>query len=215
MLNSKITYEIMIATGFLLSLSVIPTALLGSNSVIPSVDAQTETTTTTSTHQTFHARGVLGNLILPSAAVQPTPTPEEIAGNIVGGEWSLDVVNGEVQNFAVNTMSVDTAGKNFERQELRDLTNVQPGASSGSNNTNQGVVLSGNSTSFTGTVTGIRESGNNQLISVTFNLINGNLANIWFQSAADPTLESPRLPIFGVTTSLTDENGNSLLEGRT
>ena len=75
--------------------------------------------------------------------------------------------------------------------------------------------MSGNSTSFTGTVTGIRESGNNQLISVTFNLINGNLANIWFQSAADPTLESPRLPIFGVTTSLTDENGNSLLEGRT
>jgi hypothetical protein len=211
MLNSKITNRIMIATGFLLSLSVIPTVVLSSNSAIPSADAQTETTTTTSTYQTFHARGVLGNLILPSAAVQPTPTPEEIAGNIVGGEWSLDVVNGEVQNFAVNMMSVDTAGKNFERQELRDLTNVQPG---GSNNTNQGVVLRGNSTSFTGTVTGIRESGNNQLISVTFNLINGNLENIWFQSAAAPSLESPRLPIFGVTTSLTDENGNSLLEGR-
>jgi hypothetical protein len=123
----------------------------------------------------------------------------------------LDVVNGQVQNFTVNTMSVDTAGKNFQKLELRDLTNVQPAG--GSNNANQGIVLDGNSTSFTGNVTGAGETSNQ--LSVTFNLINGNLANIWLQSATTPQLESFRLPIFGVTTSLTDENGNSLLEGRT
>ena len=40
MLNSKITNGIMIAIGFLLSLSVVPTAVLGSNSAIPSAEEQ-------------------------------------------------------------------------------------------------------------------------------------------------------------------------------
>jgi hypothetical protein len=126
-------------------------------------------------------------------------------------------------------MSVDADGKNFQKRELRDLTNVQPGAviptidnstagtssSTGNNNTNQGIVLDGNSTSFTGTVIGVSESGAEAQLSVIFNLVNGNLINVYLQIAAEPLSESDRLPIFGITTSLTDENGNSLLEGRT
>jgi hypothetical protein len=126
-------------------------------------------------------------------------------------------------------MSVDADGKNFQKRELRDLTNVQPRAviptidnstagtssSTGNNNTNQGIVLDGNSTSFTGTVIGVSESGAEAQLSVIFNLVNGNLINVYLQIAAEPLSESDRLPIFGITTSLTDENGNSLLEGRT
>jgi hypothetical protein len=225
MSSSKNTKCVIIATGLLLLL-VIPTIV--GNSSIQSAAAQT--TTSSTTHQTFHAKGVVGNLVLTSAALQSVPPPEAIVETVVGGEWRLDVVNGQVQNFTVNMMSVDTLGKNFEKRDLRDLTNVQPvgsmstttdnatagtSSSSGNNNTSQGIVLSGNSTSFTGTVTGVGESGTNQQLSVTFNLINGNLANIWLQSSRMALLESPRLPIFGITTSLTDENGNSLLEGRT
>jgi hypothetical protein len=223
MSSSKNTKCVIIATGLLLLL-VIPTIV--GNSSIQSASAQT--TTSSTTHQTFHAKGVLGNLVLTSAALQSVPPPEAVVETVVGGEWRLDVVNGQVQNFTVNMMSVDTLGKNFEKCDLRDLTNVQPGSmfattdnatagtsSSSGNNTSQGVVLDGNSTSFTGTVTGVGQSGTNQQLSVTFNLINGNLANIWLQSSTMALLESPRLPIFGVTTSLTDENGNSLLEGRT
>jgi hypothetical protein len=223
MSSSKNTKCVIIATGLLLLL-VIPTIV--GNSSIQSASAQT--TTSSTTHQTFHAKGVLGNLVLTSAALQSVPPPEAVVETVVGGEWRLDVVNGQVQNFTVNMMSVDTLGKNFEKRDLRDLTNVQPGSmftttdnatartsSSSGNNTSQGVVLDGNSTSFTGTVTGVGQSGTNQQLSVTFNLINGNLANIWLQSSTMALLESPRLPIFGVTTSLTDENGNSLLEGRT
>jgi hypothetical protein len=227
MSSSKNTKCVIIATGLLLLLLVIPTIV--GNSSIQFAAAQTTTTSSSTTHQTFHAKGVVGNLVLTSAALQSVPPPEAIVETVVGGEWRLDVVNGQVQNFTVNMMSVDTLGKNFEKRDLRDLTNVQPvgsmstttdnataGTSSSSgNSTSQGIVLSGNSTSFTGTVTGVGESGTNQQLSVTFNLINGNLANIWLQSSRMALLESPRLPIFGVTTSLTDENGNSLLEGRT
>jgi hypothetical protein len=230
MLNSKIINGIMIATGFLLSLSVIPTVVLG-NSVIQSAEAQTETTTTSSssTHRTFHAEGVVGNLNLAPTILESIPPPETIAGSVGGGNWSLDVVDGEVQNFTLTLMSVDANGKNFQKRELRDLTNVQPGAviptienatagtssSTGNNNTNQGIVLDGNSTSFTGTVIGVSESGTDAQLSVIFNLVNGNLINVYLQIAAEPLAESDRLPIFGITTSLTDENGNSLLEGRT
>jgi hypothetical protein len=223
MSSSKNTKCVIIAIGLLLLL-VIPTIV--GNSSIQSASAQT--TTSSTTHQTFHAKGVVGNLVLTSAALQSVPPPEAIVESVVGGEWRLDVVNGQVQNFTVNMMSVDTLGKNFEKRDLHDLTNVQPGSmftttdnatagtsSSSGSNTSQGVVLDGNSTSFTGTVTGVGQSGTNQQLSVTFNLINGNLANIWLQSSRMALLESPRLPIFGVTTSLTDENGNSLLEGRT
>jgi hypothetical protein len=139
------------------------------------------------------------------------------------------VVNGEVQNFTLTLMSVDANGKNFQKRELHDVTNVQPGAiiptidnattrtssNSGNNNTSQGIVLEGNSTSFTGTVIGVSESGAEAQLSVIFNLVNGNLINVYLQIAAEPLAESNRLPIFGITTSLTDENGNSLLEGRT
>jgi hypothetical protein len=229
MLNSKITNGILIATGFLASLSVIPTIVLG-NSVIQSAEAQTEATTSSpSTHRTFHAEGVVGNLNLAPTTLESIPPPEAIAGSVSGGNWSLDVVDGEVQNFTLTLMSVDANGKNFQKRELRDLTNVQPGAviptienatagtssSTGNNNTSQGIVLDGNSTSFTGNVIGVSESGTDARLSVIFNLVNGNLINVYLQIAAEPLLESDRLPIFGITTSLTDENGNSLLEGRT
>ena len=235
MLNSKITNGMMmIATGFLLSLSVIPTVSLG-NSAIQSAGAQTEPTTssstsTSSTHRTFHAEGVVGNLNLAPTTLESIPPPETIAGRVGGGNWSLDVVDGEVQDFALTLMSVDANGKNFQKRELRNLTNVQPGvviptienataATSSStgdnnNNTNQGIVLDGNNTSFTGNVIGVSEAGTDAQLSVIFNLVNGNLINVYLQIAAEPLSESDRLPIFGITTSLTDENGNSLLEGR-
>jgi hypothetical protein len=231
MLNSKITKGIiMIATGFLLSLSVIPTVSLG-NSAIQFAEAQTETTTSStsssSTHRTFHAEGVVGNLNLAPTTLESIPPPETITGSVGGGNWSLDVVNGEVQNFTLTLMSVGADGKNFQKRELHDLTNVQPGAviptienatavtssSTGDNNT-QGIVLDGNNTSFTGNVIGVSESGTDAQLAVIFNLINGNLINVYLQIAAEPLAESDRLPIFGITTSLTDENGNSLLEGR-
>src|SRR5918996_2256631 len=104
MLNSKITNGIiMMATGFLLSLSVIPTVSLG-NSAIQSAGAQTEPTTTSSsssTHRTFHAEGVVGNLNLAPTTLESIPPPETIAGRVGGGNWSLDVVDGEVQDFAL------------------------------------------------------------------------------------------------------------------
>ena len=198
MLNSKITNGIiMMATGFLLSLSVIPTVSLG-NSAIQSAGAQTEPTTSSSssTHRTFHAEGVVGNLNLAPTTLESIPPPETIAGRVGGGNWSLDVVDGEVQDFALTLMSVDANGKNFQKRELHNLTNVQPGvviptienataptsSSTGdNNNTNQGIVLDGNNTSFTGNVIGVSEAGTDAQLSVIFNLVNGNLINVYLQ----------------------------------
>jgi hypothetical protein len=239
-----------IAAG-LFYLLLIPATV--SNSVIQPAKAQTASSTSAVT--TFHAKGVVGNLVLPLSSSSTIAPPQDIIGNVLGGTWSLDVVNGNVQNLTLNLMTVDLSGKNFQMRTLSGLTNVhQVGSnttigssnatatstlattgnitganttassspanmtaisSASSNSTaTQQVVLNGNNTLFQGTVNGVGQNGTNQSLSITFQIINGNLANIWLQSTTNPLAESSRLPIFGITTSLTDANGNSLLQGR-
>jgi hypothetical protein len=42
---------------------------------------------------TFYAKGVNGILVLDPNAIQGAPPPSKYFGTIVGGNWSLDVVN--------------------------------------------------------------------------------------------------------------------------
>lgn len=58
---------------------------------------------------TFHAKGVNGILVLDPNAIQGTPPPSKYIGTIVGGNWSLDVVNRCILNFTMNLLSINSS----------------------------------------------------------------------------------------------------------
>ncbi len=54
---------------------------------------------------TFYAKEVNGFLVLDPNTIQGAPpTPSKYFGTIVGGNWSLDVVNRSIQNFTMNLL---------------------------------------------------------------------------------------------------------------
>ena len=59
---------------------------------------------------TFYAKGVNGILVLDPNAIQGAPPPSKYFGTIVGGNWSLDVVNRSIQNFTMNLLSISPSG---------------------------------------------------------------------------------------------------------
>jgi hypothetical protein len=59
---------------------------------------------------TFHAKGVIGTLVLDPNAISDVPPPSKFFGTIVGGNWSLDVVDRSIQNLTVKLLSIRPNG---------------------------------------------------------------------------------------------------------
>ncbi len=87
---------------------------------------------------TFYAKGVNGILVLDPNAIQGAPPPSKYFGTIVGGNWSLDVVNRSIQNFTMNLLSINPSGAIVEAALIDGTANATTttGAGGGANATN-------------------------------------------------------------------------------
>jgi hypothetical protein len=97
---------------------------------------------------TFFAKGVNGILVLDPTAIQDAPSPSKYFGTIVGGNWSLDVVNSSIQNLTMNLLSIRPNG-------------TVAGTAIVSTNTNDTVAISGASPSNATTLVSSNNTNNN------------------------------------------------------
>jgi hypothetical protein len=74
---------------------------------------------------TFRAEGVIGTLILDPNAISDAPPPSKFFGTIVGGNWSLAVVDRNIQNLTVNLLSIRPNGTIAEAAVISTITNIQ------------------------------------------------------------------------------------------
>src|SRR5215213_11322399 len=94
---------------------------------------------------TFFAKGVNGILVLDPNAIQDAPPPSKYFGTIVGGNWSLDVVNSSIQNFTMNLLSIRPNGTVAETAIVSTITNDTV-AMSGASPSNATTLVSINNT---------------------------------------------------------------------
>ena len=126
---------------------------------------------------------------------------------VIGGDWSLDVSNGQVQDFKIELNRHSLLGHEVETHVIEGLTDVTPVTNITGNNE---IVLVGNNTQFKG-LADIRtvETGNVwEDVPIIAYLINGHILNISFD-AAKTEGHFVNLPLMGVVTSLTEGNSSS------
>jgi protocatechuate 3,4-dioxygenase beta subunit len=178
---------------------------------------------------TFHAEGVIGTLVLDPNAISDAPPPSKFFGTIVGGNWSLNVVDENIRNLTVNLLSIRPNGTIAEAALISTITN-DTGAISGaslsnatttsaaSNNTKNNNDTSNNSATNNTTVlqgvANVSINGTEGLRDVPFALsITGStLINISIDSTRTED-QFGSLPRHGIIMSMTDENGRNLLPG--
>lgn len=85
---------------------------------------------------TFHAKGVIGTLVLDPNEISDVPPPSKFFGTIVGGNWSLDVVNRNIQNLTVNLLNIRPNGTIAEAALISTTTNDTAAATSGASLSN-------------------------------------------------------------------------------
>jgi protocatechuate 3,4-dioxygenase beta subunit len=174
---------------------------------------------------TFFAKGVNGILVLDPNAIQDAPPPSKYFGTIIGGNWSLDVVNSSIQNFTMNLLSIRPNGTVAETAIVSTITNDTV-TISGASPSNATTLVSSNNTNNNTTST---SSSNSTVLQGVANIsINGTvrwrdvplaltmrdstLINISIDSTKTEN-EFGSLPIHGIIMSMTDENGRNLLPG--
>lgn len=157
---------------------------------------------------TFSAEGYMGNLVLSPEAMQKLNASQDTNLNfVIGGDWSLDVSNGQVQDFKIELNRHSLLGHEVETHVIEGLTDVTPVTNITGNNE---IVLVGNNTQFKG-LADIRtvETGNVwEDVPIIAYLINGHILNISFD-AAKTEGHFVNLPLMGVVTSLTEGNSSS------
>src|SRR5215210_555515 len=120
-----------------LLVSVLPTMLLThSNMQLALAQSANQTSSSSSSpaspqppslqamQNTFYAKGVNGILVLDPNAIQGAPPPSKYFGTIVGGNWSLDVVNRSIQNFTMNLLSINPSGAIVEAALIDGTANA-------------------------------------------------------------------------------------------
>jgi hypothetical protein len=131
MFNSRIQKVIIITLSILL-VAVALAIMLSSDNTVELALAQSANQTTSSAappptpqamQSTFHAKEVNGILVLDPNAIQGAPPPSKYFGTIVGGNWSLDVVNRSIQNFTMNLLSIRPNGTVAETAIVSTITN--------------------------------------------------------------------------------------------
>ena len=188
-------------------------------------------TSTQSIQNTFHANGVIGTLVLDPNEISDVPPPSKFFGTVVGGNWSLDVVNRNIQNLTVNLLSIRPNGTLAEAALISIITNDTAAATSSgailsnatitssvaTNNTtdnNNTSISTSNNTNVLQGIANISINGTERWRDVPFALtITGNtLINISIDSTRTEN-QFGGLPIHGIIMSMTDENGLNLLPG--
>jgi protocatechuate 3,4-dioxygenase beta subunit len=166
---------------------------------------------------TFHAKGVIGTLVLDPNAISDVPPPSKFFGTIVGGNWSLDVVDRSIQNLTVKLLSIRPNGTIAEASVISTITNDTAATSGASNDTENNdtssSVTSSNSTVLQG-VANISINGTERWRDVPFALtmMGSTLINISIDSTRTEN-QFGNLPFHGIIMSMTDENGRNLLPG--
>ena len=123
---------------------------------------------------------------------------------IVSGDWSLDVQDGSVSDFAANFTMVHTDGTG---RHTHDVSNFEASNGSSIQLEQDGVtfifgtsdIMTNGSTAWT---------GGDSLIVIE----NGNAASLTFSTEDD---HFKGQPLYGIVDSLTDENGEELIQTQT
>jgi protocatechuate 3,4-dioxygenase beta subunit len=175
---------------------------------------------------TFRAEGVIGTLILDPNAISDAPPPSKFFGTIVGGNWSLAVVDRNIQNLTVNLLSIRPNGTIAEAAVISTITNdtgamsaaslsnaTTTSAASSNTENNNDTTPTNNTTVLQG-VANVSINGTERWRDVPFALtMTGSiLINISIDSTRTEN-QFGGLPIHGIIMSMTDENGRNLLPG--
>jgi protocatechuate 3,4-dioxygenase beta subunit len=178
---------------------------------------------------TFHAKGVVGTLVLDPNAISDVPPPSKFFRTIVGGNWSLDIANRNIQNLTVNLLSIRPNGTIAESAlistntndtmaatsdvSLSDVTTTSVATSNNTDNNNTSSSTSNNTNVLQG-VANISINGTERWRDVPFALTmtGSTLINISIDSTRTDN-QFGGLPIHGIIMSMTDENGRNLLPG--
>jgi protocatechuate 3,4-dioxygenase beta subunit len=233
MSHSRIQKGVILTLSMLFLMAVAPAIMLSSDNMVELALAQSANQTSSAAsplspramQSTFFAKGVNGILVLEPIAIQDAPPPSKYFGTIVGGNWSLDVVNSSIQNFTMNLLSIRPNGTVAETAIVSTNTNdtvAMSGASPSnattlvsSNNTNNNTTstTANNSTVLQG-VANISINGTVRWRDVPLGLtmMDSTLINISIDSTRTEN-EFGSLPIHGIIMSMTDENGRNLLPG--
>ena len=153
---------------------------------------------------TFTARGYTGQIIVlpPNLTTPPTPSHPVAppVGSIIGGNWSLDVSNGQVSNLKWDVNHYTLSGKVNGTFSITKLTNTTGAITPHSSST---IKLEGNSTAFKGNAD-ININGKPAVTNapIVFYLLNGKLVNLTIGPGKGQTSSAFPLPLFGIVTSV-------------
>ena len=158
-------------------------------------------TSSTNATSTSNATGTTGDTVggmndTSTAAEEETELPY-----IVSGDWSLDVQDGSVSDFAANFTMVHTDGTS---RHTHDVSNFQ--ASNGS-----AVQLEEDGVTFIFGTSDIATNGSSGWTGVDTLIVieNSNAVSLTFSTEDD---HFKGQPLFGVVDSLTDEQGNEMIQ---
>jgi hypothetical protein len=195
--NNKKT--LFITTAVLFTATIVLVTGMNSNNVI----AQT-----TGGVNTFSAKGYMGNLVLPPEAMQSLNASQDTNLNfVIGGDWSFDVSNGQLQDFKVELNRHSLLGHEVETHVVDGLTDVTPVTNTTGSDE---IVLVGNNTQFKGhaDIKTVETGKVWEDVPIVAYLINGHILNISID-AAKTEGHFLNLPLMGVVTSLTEGSSDS------
>jgi hypothetical protein len=183
-----------ITTIVLFTAMIVLIIVMNSNSVI----AQS-----TEGVNTFSAKGYMGNLLLPPEAMESLNASQDTNMNfVIGGDWSFDVSNGQLQDFKVELNKHSLSGHEVETHIIDGLDNATSITNTAGNNQ---IILIGNNTQFKGLadIETVETGKVWQDVPILVYLINGHIHNVHFD-AAKTEGHFLNLPLLGVVTSLTE-----------
>jgi hypothetical protein len=182
--------------------------------------------------QTFYIDGAIGSLV--SDLLNPTTTGEENVTDslppiyVLIGNWSMGVVNGEVNYFQVDFIMGLQDGTQMQIYSVENLENIvispttttssSPSEEAGSTpsqelSSNNNLVLSSTSNyslslfGYVDVSTGDTVQWQN--VPVSINIFNGNITSILlYPSETDNRFKGQ--PIYGVVTDILDANNNPI-----
>ncbi|MDN5845214.1 MAG: hypothetical protein L0H53_02950 [Candidatus Nitrosocosmicus sp.] len=199
MIKSKLVSNRSYAIVLLIPILLMGTFSIGNNNILQSVSAQ-ETNGTVS----FSVSGYTGQILtLPPSITQVEASQNESAlgpsiGSVIGGNWSFNVVDGQLENFTWNATSYTLGGEvegTFSIDEISDAGPLDTAAS-------DLIQLDGNSTAFTGS-SDIVINGETVFsdVPVVLYILNGNIASLTLSHQETEGIFT--VPLYGIVTSLT------------
>jgi hypothetical protein len=208
-----------VAITILLSIAVLPFGLQGQDVFAQNSSNVTSANTTANAIDSFRAQGQISSLVSDTLAGRENSTENVMW--VLGGDWELNVADGNVTNFVVDIDMTQIDGTAAHKHTIEkvnntmgmsmlivnplklDLMTSQPGEKI--------LLVRENSTMFRGITdltTKEKVQWSNVPIHVT--LLNGHILNL----AIDPTKTDDHfkgLPVFGTVQSMVDKNGRELL----